>query len=148
MNKRKKIEYLEEKVDGLLKDLDAEIEHRRNLEKELAKMTRILKHHDKFAPVSCELSWTYLWFRGRNDTPKLYMYIYDEEYILELPELDGKPIDKDTITFELDSDDERFVIFTIQNSSQDKLYKFTIDYSKDKYLYSSTKIEQKEMSEQ
>lgn len=147
MTKRKRIEYLETKVDELSKDLDEEIKHRRNLEKELAKMTRLLKHHDKFVPASCELMRDHSWLRAYDVNPELYMYIDDEEYVLELPELGGNKLDKSTITFNLDPDNKRFAIFTIQNEKHNNLYKFTIDYAQGKYLCSYGYIEQKEEAE-
>lgn len=139
MTKRKKIEYLEGKVVSLTNTLDREIEHRGELEKELAKMTRLLKHHGK-GPC-CELSWTYSWMSHRNETPKLYMYICDEEYVIELSELKDRSLDRTTITFELDPVDKHFALFAIQNEGHMILHKFTIDYLNNKYLYSRSDVE-------
>ena len=95
--------------------------HRKDLEKELAKMYRILKHHGN--KPSCELNWTYNWLCGCNDAPILYMYINDEEYVLELPELEHCNIDRSTIDFRLDG---KFVHFGICDKSRTVSHEFDI----------------------
>lgn len=133
-----KIKMLENDLISLNKELIEEKKKRLDQARELDKLHRILKHHGNGPSYELE---RFSWICCNGSNTKLYMYIDDEEYIIELPELNYVDIDRDTIKFGFDLCDKKFVCFEIQNGDHLRVYKFTIDYEKGNYICRTETLE-------